>query len=122
MSDDMENSETCYARLASVTSAFLVLKNDKTITGGARKLIEKECELLADGRAGGHLIRELIALRRGNAQLLVALRDLLGRAHYALAHRYDSHSPEGTRLLAMNDLRMECKKAEAVLERQPNLQ
>lgn len=61
---DMQNSETCYARLAAVTSAFLVLKNDKTITGGARKLIEKECDMLADGTSGGHLIRELINLRK----------------------------------------------------------
>jgi hypothetical protein len=62
----------------------LVLKSDPSIVGGARKLVEKEFELLGSGLSGGHLINKLREARAHAEALAAALRDIEIRAAYSL--------------------------------------
>lgn len=60
LQEDLERSQ---AANASLQSALFVLSADKTITGGARNLIEKEIELIKSKACGHYLFSELRTLR-----------------------------------------------------------
>lgn len=55
-------------------------------------------------------------------EIAEALRMLILRAEYVCAHRYGRNDPVGTRLIAIEDLRAELKRARAALNSQAQAQ